>query len=113
MTINGECLHEEQIQSQSRKIEALEVRADYKDKRIDDLYDKIEKMETKIDTINDNVNQLILQSNNDDKDLELRLTKIETDMKNQKRESERKTVWIGIGLTVLTILINLYFNMIH
>ena len=113
MTINGECLHEEQIQSQSRKIEALEVRADYKDKRIDELNDKIEKMDKKLDKLNENINQLILESNNDDKEIELRLTKIETDIENQKRESERKTVWIGIGLTILTILINLYFNMIR
>ena len=49
--------------SYSRKIAELETRADYKDKRIDDLYVKIEKMENKIDTLNDNVNQLILLSN--------------------------------------------------
>lgn len=110
---NYTCLHEEQIQDHSIQIKELETKADYKEKRIDDLYEKIEKMEKKLDTINDNVNKLILQSSQDDKDLEVRLTKIETDMKNQKEESQRRITWIGIGLTILTIIINLYFQMIH
>jgi len=105
------CLHEDQIQGQSRKIERLEARADFKDKRIDELYEKIDKMEGKLDTLNANVNKLILQSTKDDKNLELRLAKIETDMENQKQEAQRKTVWIGIGLTILTILINVYFQL--
>ena len=104
------CIHEEQIQGQSRKIERLEARADFKDKRMDEINDKMDKMEGKLDTLNDNVNKLILQSSQDDKQLEVRLTKIETDMKNQKEESQRKTIWIGIGLTILTILINIYFH---
>ena len=106
-----ECLHEDLIQDHSIQIKGLETRADYKDKRIDELYDKIDKMEEKLDVLNSNVNKLILQSNQDDKNLEVRLTKIETDMKNQKEESQRRMTWIGIGFTILTILINFYFNM--
>ena len=106
------CLHEDQIQGQSRKIERLEARADFKDKRIDDLYDKIDKMDEKIDALSDSVNKLLLQSTQDDKNLEVRLTKIETDMQNQKMEAQRRTVWIGIGLTILTIIINVWFHMI-
>ena len=107
-----DCIHEGLIQDHSVQIKGLETRADYKDRRIDELYDKIEKMEKKIDTLNNNVNTLILQSTKDDKNLEMRLTKIETDMENQKLESQRRTVWIGIALTIITILINIYFNMI-
>lgn len=112
MAADYTCLHEDQIQGQSRKIERLEARADFKDKRIDDLYDKIEKMDEKIDALSDSVNKLLLQSTQDDKNLEVRLTKIETDMQNQKMEAQRRTVWIGIGLTILTILINVWFHMI-
>ena len=113
------CIHEEQIQSQSRKITELETRADYKDKRIDDLYTKIEKMENKIDILNDNVNRLILQSQQGDTDLELRLKAIETELalqkqislENHNRVSQLLAV-VGVGLTIITILINIYFNMI-
>ena len=113
------CIHEDQIQGQSRKIAELETRADYKDKRIDDLYNKIEKMEEKIDTINNNVNQLILQSNKGDTDLELRLKAIETELELQKQTSinnhnrvSQLLAVVGVGLTIITILINVYFNMI-
>ena len=113
------CIHEEQIQAQSRKITELETRANYKDKRIDDLYIKIEKMENKLDMLNDNVNRLILQSNQGDTDLELRLKAIETELTLQKQTSlenhNRVTqllAVVGVGLTIITILINIYFNMI-
>ena len=113
------CIHEEQIQDQSRKITELETRADYKDKRIDDLYVKIEKMENKLDMLNDNVNKLILQSQQGDTDLELRLKAIETELALQKQTSlenhnrvSQLLAVVGVGLTIITILINIYFNMI-
>ena len=106
------CIHEDQIQGQSRKIERLEARADFKDRRLDELNEKIDKMDGKLDTIADTVNDFILQSSQQDNQLEIRLTKIETDMENQKLEAQRRTVWIGIGLTIITILINIWFHMI-
>ena len=42
---NVTCCHEDEIQTHSRKIEALEVRADYKEKMIDSLNEKMEKMD--------------------------------------------------------------------
>ena len=122
--VDYNCIHEEQIQGQSRKIAELETRADYKDRRIDDLYVKIEKMEDKIDTLkidtlNDNVNQLILLSNKGDTDLELRLKAIETELEIQKQVSidnhnrvSQLLALVGVGLTIITILINVYFKMI-
>lgn len=121
---NHNCIHEEAIQEHSVQIKGLETRADFKDKRIDEINTKMDKMEKKLDDLSDNVNKLLLQSTQDDGQLEIRLTKIETDMENQKLEAQRdmekqkletqrRTAWIGMGLTILTILINLYFNMIH
>ena len=114
-----DCLHEEQIQNQSRKVAELETRADYKDKRIDELYLKIEKMEDKLDTLNKNVNTLILQSNKGDTELELRLKAIETELELQKQttlENHNRVstllAIVGVGLTIITILINVYFKMI-
>ena len=112
--------HELQIQDLARKTSALETRADYKEKRIDELYDKIEKMEGKIDTMNDNINKLIVKSNKGDTDLELRLKAIETELALQKQTSKDNhdritsiVALVGVGLTIITILINVYFNMIH
>lgn len=115
-----ECLHEEQIQAQSRKITELETRADFKDKRIDELYTKMNKMENKIDKLNENVNQLLIQSRQGDTDLELRLKAIETELVLQKQTAtdnhnrvSQLLAIIGVGLTIITILINVYFNIIH
>ena len=119
MTTHDTCLHEEQIQGQTRKIAELETRADYKDKRIDELYLKIEKMEDKLDTLNKNVNTLILQSNKGDTELELRLKAIETELELQKQTTldnhnrvSTLLAVVGVGLTIITILINVYFKMI-
>lgn len=107
------CINEDKIQDHSIQLKELETRSDYKEQRMDELNAKMDKMEEKLDVLNDNVNKLILQSSQQDNQLEIRLAKIETDMQNQKEENQRRLAWIGVGLTVLTILINLWFNMIH
>ena len=112
--------HEERIQHNARKIAELETRADYKDKRIDELYVKMEKMEQKLDTMNDNINKLIVKSNKGDTDLELRLKAIETELAIQKQTNidnhnrvSSLLALVGVGLTIITILINIYFNLIQ
>ena len=112
--------HEERIQNNTRQIAEVQTELKFKEKRIDDLYLKMEKLEAKIDLMNENINQLILQSNKDDTQLELRLKAIETELAVQKQivnENHNRTstllAVIGVGLTIITILINVYFNMIH
>ena len=112
--------HEEQIQNNTRKIAEVQTELKFKEKRIDDLYIKMEKVESKIDIMNENINQLILQSNKDDTQLELRLKAIETELALQKQTNidnhNRVTILlalVGVGLTIITILINVYFNIIH
>ena len=78
MTIEYDCIHEELLQSQTKDLERLKTRADYKDKRINELYDKIEKMEDKIDTINENVNTIMMKSVQGDSEIDKRVTSLET-----------------------------------
>jgi hypothetical protein len=77
-------------------------------------------MESKLDKLNENVNQLLVKSNQGDTDLELRLKAIETELALQKQTSKDNhdritaiVAVVGVGLTIITILINVYFNMIH
>ncbi len=120
VSVEYDCIHEDLLQSQTRDLERLKTRADYKDKRIDELYVKMEKMEEKLDTMNENINKLIVKSNKGDTDLELRLKAIETELtlqkqtniENHNRVSSLLAV-VGVGLTIITILINVYFNTIH
>ena len=71
-------MHEELIQDHSLKINELTNRADYKDKRIDDLYTKMEKMEEKLDAINENVNTIMMKSVQGDSEIDKRVTSLET-----------------------------------
>ncbi|MBR3213562.1 MAG: hypothetical protein IKF79_03500 [Methanosphaera sp.] len=78
MAVEYDCIHESLIQSHSTDIESLKTRADYKDKRIDELYDKMEKMGNKIDTINENVNTIMMKSVQGDSEIDKRVTSLET-----------------------------------
>ena len=81
MAVEYDCVHEKLIQSHSTDIQSLKTRADYKDKRIDELYDKMEKMGNKIDTINENVNTIMMKSVQGDSEIDKRVTSLETTVK--------------------------------
>ena len=76
-------------------------------------------MDKKLDKVLEGFNELKLQSNKDDNQLELRLKAIETELELQKQTSidnhnrvSQLLAIIGVGLTIITILINVYFKMI-
>jgi len=71
------CVESEKLSNHSRKIAELETRANYKDKRIDELYSKMEDIDSKLDKIADNVHFLQIQSVQDDNDIDKRVTSLE------------------------------------
>ena len=95
MAIEYDCIHEQLLQSQTKDLERLKTRADYKDKRINELYDKIEKMEDKIDTINENVTKIMMKSVQGDSDIDKRVTSLETTVKVLKWVT---TILFGSGI---------------
>ena len=104
---------------QEPTITQLQVHQDYETQRIDELRDKIDKMDKKLDKVLEGFNELKLQSNKDDNQLELRLKAIETELELQKQTSidnhnrvSQLLAIVGVGLTIITILINVYFKMI-
>ena len=109
MTTPHECIHEEQIQGQSRNIERINAELNYKKERLDELKEDNKRMEEKIDDIKECVNQLIVKSKTDDDKLEARLVAIETEQTVMKEENNKKLVIIGIILTALTF----YFNYVR
>ena len=84
------CIHEEQIQGISRETAELEARADYKEKRIDELNNKINEMDKKLDILVQGFNDFKMDSNKGDVELEIRLKTIETDHKNLKETLKKK-----------------------
>ena len=99
---------------QEPTITQLQVHQDYETQRIDELRDKIDKMDKKLDKVLEGFNELKLQSNKDDNQLELRLKAIETELELQKQvatENHNRVsqllALVGVGLTIITILINM------
>lgn len=103
MAVEYDCIHEEQIQHQSRKIERLEARADFKEQRIDEINNKMDKLNDKFDTVIKGFNALKLESASDDKELDLRLTAIETELKVQKQESKSNYMKLSAIIAVISI----------
>ena len=111
-----DCIHEDQLLGQSRKIAELETRSDYKEKQITDLNRKMDLMDRKIDKLIDGFNDLKMQSKQDDAKLELRLKTIETRLDEQekafneskekdKENRDRNNYYfgiIGIAVAILT-----------
>ena len=104
---------------QEPTITQLQVHQDYETQRIDELKIQIDKMDKKLDKVLEGFNELKLQSNKDDNQLELRLKAIETELELQKQVSienhnrvSQLLALVGVGLTIITILINVYFKMI-
>ena len=107
------CLHEEQIQNQSRIIERLGAELDYKKEKLDEIKENNRRMEEKIDKMNENLNDFINTSDSKDTKLDLRLTKIETRQevldKTQKDDREDTKLWLTI-ITIIFGAITIYFN---
>ena len=104
---------------QEPTIPQLQVHQDYETQRIDELKIQIDKMDKKLDKVLEGFNELKLQSNKDDNQLELRLKAIETELALQKQTNidnhnrfSQLLALVGVGLTIITILINVYFKMI-
>ena len=121
MTETHNCLYEEQIHGQSRIIERLEAELKFKREKLDDLKEDNRRMEEKIDNICESVNKLIRQSDSKDSQLDIRLTKMEQrqddieekrleDKKESNARTNRLFTAFGLGLTCITIILDLAFH---
>ena len=88
MVENHECLHEDMLLGQSRKIERIDAELSYKKEKLEYLKTQNERMESKIDEIKDCMNQILLKSKEGDTELENRLIKIENENDNLKQQIE-------------------------
>lgn len=121
---NETCLqHEEQIQELARKTAELEAHANFKEQRIMEIIEDNKRIEGKIDNLTESVNKSILASVQGDSDLTQRVLKLETKSDTQEKllkeyeEKQRKQrdedrqkqnlriAYLGVGLTVLSIVL--------
>ena len=115
--------HEEQIQELARKTAELEAHASFKEQRIMEIIDDNKRIEGKIDNLTDTVNKVMLNSIKDDNSLNQRVLAIETkqqthddllkefeEKQNKQRKEDRekanlRIAYLGIGLTILSIVL--------
>ena len=88
---NKECFREEQLQGQSRKIAELEARADYKDKRIDEIKEEMHELKESIESLDKSITNFILKSVKDDNDLKEYINKLENRVTSL--ESRQDTIY--------------------
>lgn len=81
--------HEEQIQELSRKTAELEAKNGFKQQRISELIEDNRRIESKIDKLNENVNNIVVNSIKDDKDLKEDITKLKSKMEAQEKNFEK------------------------
>lgn len=70
--------HEAQIQENSRRIVGLETKANYKEQSILELKKDMKDLTDKMDKLSEDVNNFLLKSVNDDKDIDKRVTSLES-----------------------------------
>ena len=115
--------HEEQIQEIARKTAELEAKNGFKQQRISELIEDNRRIELKIDKLTESVNNVVVNSIRDDKDLKEEITKLKTKIETQEKYLEKfeekqqkqrdadraKTnqylTYIGLGLTGLSLLL--------
>lgn len=103
------CIHEEQIQGQSRKIEALETRADYKEDIIKELKQDMKEIKQDMKEIKEDINNFILKSVNDDTTLREIINKQDnriTALESAKAEQWKLFVGFGTVITIISFLLN-------
>ena len=84
-----DCIHEEQIVSQSQKLAELETKNGFKDQRINELIEDNKRIEEKIDNLTKTVNEVIVNSIKDDNDLNNRVIALETQIQTQNDVLEK------------------------
>ena len=121
-------LHEEQIRELSRKTEELKAKNGFKQQRISELIEDNRRIESKIDKLTDTVNNVVVNSIKDDKDLKEGITelkvKVEAQEKNfekfeekqqKQRDDDRAKTnqylsYITVGLAVLSFILTCIFK---
>ena len=101
------CLHEEQIQGQSRAIERMGAELKYKKEKLDELKEDNRRMEKKIDDIKDCVDKIVVKSQEGDNKLDKRLTAIETEQQVIKEMQDKNRSDFNTKLAVISIIFGL------
>lgn len=110
-----DCLHEEQIQGQSRKIESLETRADYKEDVIKELKTDIKELKESMDSLDKTISEYIIQSIKDDNTLKEYINSLENRVTSleSRQDTLYKLLIATPAIIALLGVIAIYINYIN
>lgn len=107
--VQHECIHEDQLIGQSRKIESLETRADYKEESIKELKADMKELKESIGSLDKTINDYIIKSIEDDNTLKSHINSLEnriTALEASKAEQWKLYIGLGTAVTVISFFIN-------
>ena len=94
------CIREHQLSEHESEITALKTRAEYKERRIDELNESMHEMDKKLDKISDSIQELKLRSATDDFNIDNRVKALESKLETLK--------WVvGVAVALLSIVVTI------
>ena len=107
--------HEEMIQRNARKIAELETRADYKDKRIDELKDDMKDLKDSVESLDKTINEYIVKSIKDDNTLKDYITSLENRVTTieSRQDTIYKLLMAIPAIIALLGVVGIYLAFIH
>lgn len=103
------CIREKQVNKHETDIRELKVRADFKEEQIKELKSDIKEVSEKLDNVSEKLDSWQHQSEQDDFDIDTRVTQLEATQNTLK--------WVvGIGLTCIGTavgVLGLVFTVLH
>jgi chromosome segregation ATPase len=115
MAVNYDCVHEDLIQSQTKDLERLKTRADYKDKRIDELKSDIRDLKGSVELLDKTINDYIVKSIKDDNTLKDYITSLENRVTTieSRQDTLYKLLMAIPAILALLGLIAVYMQFVH
>ena len=95
------CIREKQINKHSDEITELKARADFKEKRIDEISVKMQKINDKLDILDTKITDMMMKSVQDDNNLNQRVTSLENTVQVLKW-----IITVVFGSGILWIIVN-------
>ena len=89
MAAEYNCIRDEQLNNQSRKIAELEAHNIFKEERINELIEDNRRIESKIDKLTETVNNVVVNSIKDDKDLKEDITELKAKVEAQEKAFDK------------------------
>ena len=71
------CIEQQQLSKHSEELTELKARAEFKERRLDDLNNEIQKIDKKLDSLDNKLTDLMMKSVQDDNNLNQRVTSLE------------------------------------